>query len=237
MKLLDYTLPSPAENLALDEALLLAAEGGTGGEVLRLWELPTHAVVVGSGGSVGIDVHLTACAADGVPVLRRASGGGTVLLGPGCLCFSLVLSYDHAPGLNEIPASNRYILARVVRALAPAVAAVVEGTSDLAAGGVKFSGNAQQRKRRHFLHHGTLLCGFDLALVPRYLNPPERQPAYRRDRPHAEFVANLPVSVEAAKALLVAEWHPDGEYTPLPLEAVRELVAEKYDRDEWNRRR
>lgn len=98
MKLLDYTLPSPAENLALDEALLLAAEGGTGGEVLRLWELPTHAVVVGSGGSVGIDVHLTACAADGVPVLRRASGGGTVLLGPGCLCFSLVLSYDHARG-------------------------------------------------------------------------------------------------------------------------------------------
>ena len=34
MKLLDYTLPSPAENLALDEALLLSAEDGTGGEVL-----------------------------------------------------------------------------------------------------------------------------------------------------------------------------------------------------------
>ncbi len=237
MKVLDYTLPSPAENLALDEALLLAAEGGTGGEVLRLWELPTLAVVVGSGGAVGIDVNLTACEADGVPVLRRASGGGTVLLGPGCLCFSLVLGYDHAPGLNEIPASNRYILARVVRALAPAVAAVVEGTSDLAAGGVKFSGNAQQRKRRHFLHHGTLLCGFDLARVPKYLHPPERQPAYRRDRPHGEFVANLPLTADAAKALLVSEWRPDGEYGPLPLAAVRELVAEKYARDAWNRRR
>lgn len=237
MKLLDYTLPAPAENLALDEALLLAAEGGTGGEVLRLWELPTYAVVVGSGGSVGIDVNLSACEADGVPVLRRASGGGTVLLGPGCLCFSLVLGYDRAPGLNEIPASNRYILARVVRALAPAVAAAVEGTSDLATGGVKFSGNSQQRKRRFFLHHGTLLCGFDLARVPKYLNPPERQPAYRRDRPHAEFVANLPVSVEAVKSLLVAEWRPEGEYGPVPLEKVRELVAEKYARDEWNRRR
>ena len=40
MKLLDYTLPSAAENLALDEALLIAAEEGTGGEVLRLWESP-----------------------------------------------------------------------------------------------------------------------------------------------------------------------------------------------------
>ena len=235
MKLLDYTLPSPAENLALDEALLLAAEEGAG-EVLRLWEVPTCAVVVGSGGSVPIDVNGAACEADRVPVLRRASGGGTVVLGPGCLCFSLVLNYDSAPRLNEIPASNRYILGRVVRALAPVVSASVEGTSDLAVGGVKFSGNSQQRKRRFFLHHGTLLCGFDLALVAKYLHPPERQPDYRRDRPHAEFVTNLPIGVEDAKRLLVAEWRPESDYAP-PLDKVRELVAEKYTRDEWTLRR
>ena len=234
---LDLALPSPAENLALDEALLVAAEAGTGGEVLRLWELPTYAVVVGSGGSVSIDVNVRACEADGVPVLRRASGGGTVLLGPGCLCFSLVLGYAHAPDLNDIRASNRYVLARIVNALRPVVAATVEGTSDLAVSGVKFSGNAQQRKRNFFLHHGTLLCGFDLARVAKYLNAPERQPEYRRDRPHAEFVANLPATVDAVKELLVREWQPNGEYAPVPLEAARELVAQKYSRDEWNRRR
>lgn len=237
MKLLDYTHPDPATNLALDEALLVAAEAGTGDEVLRLWELPTHAVVVGSGGSVAIDVNATACAADGVPVLRRASGGGTVVLGPGCLCFSLVLSYDRAPRLNEIPASNRYILARMVNALRPLVPAAVEGSSDLAVSGVKFSGNAQQRKRNYFLHHGTLLCGFDLARVARYLNAPERQPEYRRARGHAEFVANLPADVEAVKRLLVAEWQPDGDDAPMPLDAARELVARKYSRDEWTNRR
>lgn len=237
MKLLDYTHPDPATNLALDEALLVAAEEGTGGEVLRLWELSSYAVVVGSGGSVAIDVNADACAADGVPVLRRASGGGTVLLGPGCLCFSLVLRYDRAPRLNEIPASNGYILARVLNALVSVAPAVVEGSSDLAVNGVKFSGNAQQRKRNHFLHHGTLLCGFDLALVAKYLNPPERQPAYRRDRPHAEFVANLPATAEDVKRLLVAEWSPDGEYSPVPLERAAALVAEKYARDEWTRRR
>ena len=237
MRFLDLTLPAPAENLALDEALLVAAEEGAGGEALRLWELPTYAVVVGSGGSVSIDVNRSACATDGVPVLRRASGGGTVLLGPGCLCFTLVLDYNRAPGLNEIPASNRYILARMVNALAPAVSARVEGTSDLATGGVKFSGNAQQRKRRFFLHHGTLLCGFDLARVSKYLNAPERQPDYRRDRPHAEFIANLPVSVEEAKRLLVVEWQPDSDYALVPMAKVRELVEEKYSRDEWTHRR
>jgi lipoate---protein ligase len=237
MKLFDYTHPDPAHNLALDELLLVAAEEGTAGEVLRLWELDTYAVVVGSGGSVGIDVNVEACVADGVPVLRRSSGGGTVVLGPGCLCFSLVLSYERAPRLNEIPASNQYILARIVKALGPLVEAQVEGTSDLAANGVKFSGNAQQRKRRFFLHHGTLLCGFDLSRVPKYLNAPERQPEYRRNRPHAAFVQNLPATAGEVKRLLVREWELDGEYGPPPLDRAAELVAEKYARDEWNRRR
>jgi lipoate-protein ligase A len=238
MRLLDLTLPDAAANLALDEALLLAAEEGAGGEALRLWENPSHAVVLGAGGSVAHDVNVPACGADGVPILRRASGGGTVLIGPGCLCFSLVLGYDRAPRLDEIPAANRYVLHRVANALRPVVpAATAEGTSDLAVGGVKFSGNAQQRKRRFFLHHGTLLYGFDLGLIARYLNPPERQPVYRRDRPHMEFVMNLPCDAATPKRLLAVEWEPAGDYAPVPLDRVPELVAEKYGRDEWNRRR
>ncbi|MBA4191565.1 MAG: lipoate--protein ligase family protein [Planctomycetaceae bacterium] len=238
MRLLDLTLPSPAENLALDEALLLAAEEGDGGEVLRLWELPSLAVVVGSGGSVEIDVNIAACEADGIPIHRRASGGGTVLLGPSCLCYSVVIACERMPGLNDIRASNRYVLGRVLRSLRGIVPdAVVEGTSDLAVNGRKFSGNAQQRKRRHFLHHGTLLCGSDLTLVPKYLNAPERQPDYRRDRPHTEFVMNLPATVAAVKRLLVEEWQTEGEYEPVPDDVVQRLVEEKYSRHEWNRRR
>src|SRR5687768_15507648 len=97
MHWLDHTLPTPAENLALDEALLLEAEAGRAGEVLRIWEWPTPAVVLGAGGSIADDVNKPACAADGVPIARRASGGGTVLLGRGCLLYSLVLRYDRAP--------------------------------------------------------------------------------------------------------------------------------------------
>lgn len=238
LTLLDLTLPDPAANLALDEALLLAAEEGTAGEVLRLWESPAYAVVVGAGGSVAIDVNAAACEADRVPVLRRASGGGTVVIGPGCLCFTLVLRTDRAPGLDLIQPSARYVLGRVLDAIRPLVPdAALEGTSDLAVNGVKFSGNAQQRKRRYFLHHGTLLAGFDLDRLPRYLNPPERQPDYRRGRPHAAFVTNLPANTDALRQLLVAEWQPETDYHPILLARVSDLVAEKYGRDEWNRRR
>jgi lipoate-protein ligase A len=225
MRLLDLTLPDAAANLALDEALLLAAEGSGGGEVLRLWELASPAAVVGAGGSVTADVNVAACELDGVPVVRRASGGGTVLLGPGCLCFSLVLAYDSAPGLEDIRASNRHVLDRIARALRPLVEARFEGTSDLAVDGVKISGNAQQRKRRHFLHHGTILCGFDIALITRYLRAPERQPDYRRNRPHAEFVTNLSAAIPDVKRQLAAEWHAKCNYEPVPWATIQELVA------------
>src|SRR5262245_19091088 len=82
---LPLTLPDLADNLALDEALLLAAEERPAGGVLRLWEWPRPAVVLGAGCPLAQDVDEAACTAASVPVLRRASGGGTVLLGPGCL--------------------------------------------------------------------------------------------------------------------------------------------------------
>src|SRR5690349_19969206 len=80
MHFLDLTLPILAENLALDEALLLEGEDGRGGEVLRPWEWPRRAVVLGAGCWFAADVYEASCLHDGVPLLRRASGGGTVLL-------------------------------------------------------------------------------------------------------------------------------------------------------------
>src|SRR5881227_2485343 len=158
MRLLDLTLPEAVDNLALDEALLLEAEAGRGGAVLRLWEWPAPAVVLGSGGRLAEDVDEAACAADGVPVLRRSSGGGTVLLGRGCLLYSLVLDTRQTAELADVRRSYAVILARVARSLLPeAAGAEVCGVSDLAVGGRKFSGNAQQRKQRHILHHGTIL--------------------------------------------------------------------------------
>jgi lipoate-protein ligase A len=177
MQFLDLTLATVVENLALDESLLLEAESGHGGEVLRLWEWSQPAVILGSGCRLTEDVDKAACLAGGVPILRRASGGGTVLLGRGCLCYSLVLSYDRSPALGSIRSSYLYILECMRDALAGIAQDITcAGTSDLAVGGRKLSGNAQQRKRSFLLHHGTLLYDFDADQVGRYLRLPVRQP-------------------------------------------------------------
>ncbi len=238
MQVLELTLPSVPENLALDEALLLQAEAGHGPEVLRFWEWQRSAIVLGSGCRLIEDVEVEVCRQDEVPIWRRASGGGTVLLGPGCLCFSLVLAYDRSPALQDIRPSYRYILERLADGLTGLLPHLTPaGTSDLAAGGQKFSGNSQQRKRNYLLHHGTLLYDFDLSQVGRYLRMPPRQPDYRRSRAHTAFLVNLPCDVTELKDRLRAAWEANREMPVWPEEMVRKLTAEKYATTAWVHRR
>ena len=71
-----------------------------GQPLVRLWDPPEYAVVLGASRRIADDVFLEACRADGVPILRRSSGGGTVVVGPGVLCVTVILPEDAAPGLS-----------------------------------------------------------------------------------------------------------------------------------------
>src|SRR5512146_2424258 len=99
---LPLTLETPAANLALDEALLDAAvEGQLPGEVLRLWEPAEFFVVLGRSSKVA-EVHAAACRQDNVAVLRRPSGGATILTGPGCLMYAVLLDAERRPELRSV---------------------------------------------------------------------------------------------------------------------------------------
>lgn len=235
---LDLTLPSIAANLALDEALLLEAEAGRGGELLRFWEWQEPAVVLGSGCKLAEDVDEAACRAEGVTISRRSSGGGTVLLASGCQCYSLILSYERAADLHQIRPSYRYVLERISAALAGLLPRIeYAGISDLASAGRKFSGSAQQRKQSFLLHHGTLLYDFDISLVSRYLRLPARQPDYRQQRGHEEFLVNLPATSSELKRRLLSAWNAAPETPAWPEKRVAELVREKHTQTAWTRRR
>lgn len=234
---LDLSFPTPAENLACDEALLDLAEEQGGPPVLRLWESSVPFVVLGYANKLAEEVNLPACREHGVPVLRRCSGGGTVVQGPGCLNYAVVLPIAGSPALQSITGTNSFVMERTRRALTAALgqAVRVEGHTDLAIGDLKFSGNAQRRKREWLLFHGTvLLSGFDLSLIPRVLRQPPRQPEYRRLRGHGEFVTALALDRDSVKAALSSEWGAGGTGGGVPDARIAELVASRYSRDEWN---
>jgi lipoate-protein ligase A len=233
MQFLDLTLPSLAENLALDEALLDEAEASGGPrECLRLWESPELAVIVGRSSRVGVEVDQTNCDADHVHVLRRCSGGCAVVIGPGCLMYSVVLSYERHPELRSIDEAHRFVLSRVAQAIGQG--ASLSGTSDLTASGRKFSGNSLRCKRDHLLYHGTILYDFPLETIARYLLSPPREPDYRGGRSHGEFVTNLPADPRAVRRSLPAAFAAQGTLADWPRGYVEQLVAERYGRAEWH---
>ncbi|MBM3833069.1 MAG: lipoate--protein ligase family protein [Verrucomicrobia bacterium] len=238
MKYLDLTFRSPAANLACDEALIDLSEDGCEDEVLRFWTAPQPFVVLGFANQAGAEVNLEACRRRNIPVLRRCSGGGAVVQGPGCLNYSLVLRIQDSSPLLNISETNVYIMKRHQVALEPILkaAVTVEGHTDLTLGKLKFSGNAQRRKRRYLLFHGTFLLDFDLSLLTELLPIPARQPAYRENRPHARFVTNLNVPPDSIRRSLSAAWKATETFHSILQPAVDRLVDEKYSRDDWNYR-
>ena len=197
---LDVTLASPFQNLHLDEELL--AEGKA---VLRVWESHDECIVLGHAGKIERDIHVDNCQRAGVPVLRRCSGGGAVLLGSGCLNYTLVLPLELDSGLHDVFYSLRWAMSRVRRALAiPELSE--EGHCDLALHQRKVSGNAQRRTRHAILHHGTLLYDFDATRPEYFLKPPLREPRYRAGRSHRDFLGNLPLTADEIKTRLVNAW-------------------------------
>ncbi len=241
MRHLDLTFPSPAENLACDEALLDWCESGKGAECLRFWESPVSFVVVGFANKVAIEVNIAACEARKIPFLRRCSGGGTVAQGPGCLNYTLVLPITKYGPLHSIPVANQFIMRRNRAAIEPElrsqksdVRVAIRGHTDLAIGDRKFSGNSQRRRKHYLLFHGTFLLNFNLALIGNLLRMPSEEPDYRESRTHADFLTNINVSADKLKAALLKTWEAGSPLTNPPLNKIKALAREKYATNEWN---
>ncbi|HZF01092.1 MAG TPA: lipoate--protein ligase family protein [Methylomirabilota bacterium] len=248
MKLFDCSFNSPAENLACDEALLDWCEENTGEEVLRFWESPTYFVVVGYANKIATEVNVANCEAKEIPILRRCSGGGTVLQGRGCLNYALILRIAENSPLASISSANQFIMERnrkaiesEVRSQKPEVGISISGHTDLALRHLpsdfrplKFSGNSQRRHKNFLLFHGTFLLDFNLSLVSECLRMPSKQPNYRSDRSHDSFLTNLNLSADKVKAAMRKIWKAQSPLENPPLEKISELAHEKYLMHEWN---
>jgi lipoate-protein ligase A len=233
------TFHSPAENLACDEALLDECESSDVPGFVRFWESSSYFVVLGYGKHLEREVFGEVCAEKNIPILRRCSGGGTVVQGPGCFNYTLVLPIASAPELETISGANCSIMRRIRDGVSAITDAAIEvkGFTDLVVNGRKFSGNSQRRKRRCLLFHGAFLLNFDLEMITRTLRLPAQQPEYRAGRAHAEFLTNLPVERSKLEEAIRTEWNvKSGFKNGKVFAATAELVRTKYSQSEWNKR-
>jgi len=191
-----------AEALACERARLRAARLG-----FWCWQPAHEAVVLGANGDPARELRLDAVRADGLAVHTRRSGGGAVYLGPGVVCFGLLLGPRRS--LCDPRGLAREVLPVLARGLAALGApARLQGLGDLAVDGRKVVGTAQRWTRRAVLLHGSVLVDADLDRLSRYLRHPPREPAYRAGRAHGAFCTTLaallahpPAAADVAHAL------------------------------------
>ena len=231
---------STVRQLALDEALLDEAEAGRlAGPVVRTWQADRPTVVVGSSSRLDEEVDREACRRLGVAVLRRPSGGATVVLGPGCIMWAVITPHSKVPPIDAI---HTAMLAPLASALSTAAGRPVlrVGTSDLAVqltdGTRKVSGNALRIRKRSVLYHGTMLDDFRLELVGQLLRHPPREPGYRQQRLHTEFLANLGLGRVAIDAAVRTAFGAERVEPAWPVQQVEDLVATRYKQASWTER-
>jgi lipoate-protein ligase A len=205
------------EQLCLEEALLRA---DTRNWVVVRGGVPP-CIVMGISGDLHSLVDVDAARAAGVPVMRRFSGGGTVVVDESTAFVSLIGDRGAAHGA---PAFPRELMAWSASLYARVFPALVRGGGggggggfalrehDYALGDAKVGGNAQALSRERFVHHTSFLWDASAARLDLLRLPPKR-PAWRADRAHAHFVGRLRErgvpSVDALGEAVVARLRED----------------------------
>jgi lipoate-protein ligase A len=157
----------------------------------RTWTAPRATVVVGRAVKIEEEVRVEFCRTRDIEIVRRQSGGRSVLIGPGTLQYTFALPYSLASDLSSIGGAKRFCNDLLLDGLGCGRDLEHDESGDLVLEGRKVAGLALRRRRHAMLLHGTILVDADLELIASTLRQPLREPVYRDGRDHLEFLTNL----------------------------------------------
>lgn len=249
VRLVDTDLERPQLTAAIDEALLISRIGGHSGDTVHLYRRRPPSVSIGYFQSAEEVADLEACHRDGVPVVRRISGGGAIFTDEHQLVYALTFQ---PPNPIKVEEGLAMVCGAVVRSLGRLGVkdARMSGVNDVMVGDGKVSGSAQVIRRNVHLVHGTVLVDVDMAALRRYLLPRgdgDRPgglppPALRVTTLAAILGAPPPMDVvktvvaeELARTIGGAPEH--GHLNTWEVDRADRLEGERYTRDEWNLKR
>lgn len=249
VRLIDTDLERPQLTAAIDEALLESRIDDRSGDTIHLYRRRPPSVSIGYFQKAGEVVDLEACQKDGIPVVRRISGGGAIYTDERQLVYAITM---RPPRPIKAEQGFEAVCGAVVRALGRLGVedARMEGINDVVVGDAKVSGSAQVIRRGVHLIHGTVLVDADLVALATYLRPYGKKMELRgHDTPAARVTTLTQVlgvvppmgEVKAAVAVELAligggdlrDCHLNDDERARALE----LEEERYTNDRWNLRK
>jgi len=178
--------PTPIlQQLQWEEALLRVDK--------RNWCLFNHgsppAIVMGISGQVGEVIARKCWEQCPLPLIRRFSGGGTVVVDQETLFVTLICQADALP-IPPFPRSlMQWTAEHLYRPLFHSLPFQLR-ESDYTLGQRKWGGNAQSILKGRWLHHSSLLWDYRSEYMDLLLLPP-KTPVYRQQRSHLDFLCRL----------------------------------------------
>ena len=234
----ELDLPS-AHHLALDEVLLDAVAAGRRPPVLRFWGWTEPTLVLGSNQSVANEVDLEAAARRGFRLVRRLSGGGTMLAQPDrTITWSLTIPEAEVSGMSFVESFAHLDRWAVQTLRALGVDAGYRPINDIVSPAGKIAGAAQARRRGAVLHHVTMAHSMDPTLLLELIRIGRAPVSDRGVRSAAREVSPLDTLCslsreEVVAALAAASGAAPGRLDPTELEAAASLAAAKYAGRDW----
>lgn len=167
---------SASSALAADEYLMTRYDTWTESDfpepILRIYTMKSNNVLIGRFQNPEAEVDLEECCRLSVPVNRRMTGGGAVMMGEHQLMVSIPCSVEHP----LIPAHPARILPKLARGIISGLAmlginAEYRPKNDIVVNGKKIGGSAICiEKTGAFLYQASVLVDFDIPLMMRVLN-------------------------------------------------------------------
>lgn len=183
------------EQLQLEEALLRTDSRN----ICLVNKGSPRAIVMGISGQPEKLLHLEAVARDQIPVIKRFSGGGTVIVDEETLFISFLFNKE-AVDIPPFPEPLLRWSAELYRE-SWRIPGFALQAQDYTIGSKKCGGNAQYIRMGRWLHHSSFLWDYQKANMD-YLKLPPKRPEYRGNRPHDDFLCRLKETSPSPKTLI-----------------------------------
>lgn len=172
------------EQLLLEEALLRTSTDN----FCIINEGSTPAIVMGISGVAEKLLNIKTVKESNLPLIKRFSGGGTVIVDENTLFISFIMSKD-ALSISPFPEPILRWSEKIYQD-AWGIAGFHLRENDYCIGDKKCGGNAQYITKDRWVHHTSFLWDFSEKNM-QHLTLPEKRPKYRLDRAHSAFLTRL----------------------------------------------
>jgi len=157
---------------------------------VSVWIPDKSYIVLGRANNIDSSVFKENAIIDGVEILKRPSGGETVILSPKTVVISVKLKVDDVLKTHTF---FHKINKKIIEALDGfnIKDLRMNGISDISIGQKKILGSSIYRYKQTVFYHAVLNISEPIETFERYLKHPKREPEYRKGRNHNEFVTSL----------------------------------------------